>query len=207
MVIASFRSFQILDPIQREPNMPICMPINLTIRAGSVTLVAGPNGVGKSSFLNVIKDSRATAMLWSGEISVRPTSKDILHHPQVAMAQFALPLTMAEIYHWSELSSEPHPLLSGLDLSRPWDSSSGGEKQRVILASLLSRPQTGSEELLLLDEPTNHLDRSSRRQVAKEVARWIASAPTRRAAIVVTHELDLFKSEMTCETFEMTGPL
>lgn len=202
-LLASYRSFQVLDPASRRP---ICAPVNMSIFAGSVTLVCGANGIGKSSLLHATKDSKRTSVPFLGQILVEPAPGNIFHHPQLAMAQFALPLTLSEIYGWSEDASNlASPLLDGLDLSRPWDSSSGGEKQRVILASLLSHSHIGINKLLLLDEPTNHLDGSSRTLIAKELARWIQADAAHRAAIVVTHDTALFKSEMSCLVHEMAA--
>ena len=46
---------------------------------------------------------------------------------------------------------------------RPFDSLSGGEQTKALLALLFSDDQ----HFPLIDEPTNHLDQRSRQQVAK----------------------------------------
>ncbi|RZJ39274.1 MAG: ABC-F family ATP-binding cassette domain-containing protein, partial [Brevundimonas sp.] len=73
--------------------------------------------------------------------------------------------------------------LSGLDLSRPTASLSGGEQTRLRLAALLLDPP----DLLLLDEPTNHLDREGRDRIADLLGRWPGGI------LVVSHDRALLR--------------
>ena len=124
--------------------------------------VVGVNGAGKSTLLKVICDlTEAT----SGECSVGPSI-------QVGyFSQFSLDLLNPENTVLEEISNRlPHAsngyirnllaafLFRGDDVDKKIKILSGGEKSRVVLATLMSN----NNNLLILDEPTNHLDLKSR---------------------------------------------
>lgn len=231
----SLSGVQILDRITNEP---ICAPIETEIRAGDLVLLTGPNGVGKSSLLNVLRNvlrhtprnlqssrnpDQLTATPFRG--SIRASSLDVIleviHHPQLSSARFALPLTLRDV---RDLETDREldvnePLLRGLDLTRPWDTASGGEKQRVILSTTFASASVSggtsgrtfgdttknTASLLLLDEPTNHLDRKARELIADEIVRWVHEPNATRAALVVTHETSIFESKTSTKIIEMLG--
>jgi ATP-binding cassette subfamily F protein 3 len=124
--------------------------------------VVGVNGAGKSTLLKVICDlTEAT----SGECSIGPSI-------QVGyFSQFSLDLLNPDNTVLEEISNRlPHAsngyirnllaafLFRGDDVEKKIKVLSGGEKSRVVLATLMSN----SNNLLVLDEPTNHLDLKSR---------------------------------------------
>ncbi len=124
--------------------------------------VVGVNGAGKSTLLKVIcKLTEATG----GECSVGPSI-------QVGyFSQFSLDLLNPENTVLDEISNRlPHAsngyirnllaafLFRGDDVEKKIKILSGGEKSRVVLATLMS----SNNNLLVLDEPTNHLDLKSR---------------------------------------------
>jgi ATP-binding cassette subfamily F protein 3 len=61
---------------------------------------------------------------------------------------------------------------------------SGGEKSRVLLATLLARPLN----LLILDEPTNHLDFQSRQILLQALARFTGTV------VLVSHDRYFLRS-------------
>lgn len=73
--------------------------------------------------------------------------------------------------------------LSGLDLTRPVGTLSGGERTRLRLAALLLE----QPDLLVLDEPTNHLDGEGRAFIAGVLQRWNGGA------VVVSHDRALLR--------------
>ncbi|MDZ4084585.1 MAG: AAA family ATPase, partial [Bdellovibrionales bacterium] len=110
---------------------------------------------------------------------------------------FALPLSLGDVLSWYRAKEAPVPkLIEGLDLLRPWDSASGGEKQRVLLSGLFTESQpTNSDkdfELLLLDEPGNHLDSQNREELRQQVVQWL-SENSSRSVILVTHDPEVWK--------------
>lgn len=196
--ILQVQDLQILD---RESRRPICEPVNFELNPGEIRLLTGVNGVGKSSLLRAISSTNPLGPAIRGSIKRKPQDLAIHFHPQASALQFAIPVTLADVRSWTtKIITKPTRLLEGLDLSRPWDSSSGGEKQRLLLDSLLSisaEPAPEVFELLLLDEPTNHLDKSARQIVADEIRSWIAGAGKFRAAVIVSHDIALFQSDCT----------
>lgn len=124
--------------------------------------VVGVNGAGKSTLLKVICGLTEAS---SGESSLGPSVK------AGYFSQFSLDLLNPENTVLEEISNRlPHVsngyirnllaafLFRGDDVEKKIKILSGGEKSRVVLATLMSN----NNNLLILDEPTNHLDLKSR---------------------------------------------
>ncbi|MBQ8110154.1 MAG: ABC-F family ATP-binding cassette domain-containing protein [Clostridia bacterium] len=135
--------------------------LNLHLRAGDRVAIIGPNGVGKSTLLNIIVGQLApdcgTVEFGSNvdlgyydqqQARLHP-EKDVLNElwddfPRLEMDRIRGVLALF--------------LLTGDDVFQTVGTLSGGERGRVALAKLMLR----QDNLLLLDEPTNHLDMDSR---------------------------------------------
>ncbi len=134
---------------------------SLQLRLGDRVAIIGPNGVGKSTLLNIIarrlQPDSGTVVFGSNvdmgyyeqhQTRLNP-EKDILNEvwdefPRLEMDRIRSVLALF--------------LFTGDDVFQPIKTLSGGEKGRVSLAKLMLR----HDNLLLLDEPTNHLDMDSR---------------------------------------------
>ncbi len=135
--------------------------LSLHLRAGDRVAVIGPNGVGKSTLLNII-----THRLEKDEGSIQyGANLDMGYYDQQQSSLHPDKDIMSEV--WDDF---PHLdpdrvrgtlalfLLTGEDVFRKVSTLSGGERGRVALSKLMLR----RDNLLLLDEPTNHLDMDSR---------------------------------------------
>lgn len=124
--------------------------------------VVGVNGAGKSTFLKVlagkIKPTKGMARI-GASVKIGYFSQhamDILDPKKTVFdtVQEALPLEGIGVIR--NLCAAF--LFSGDDVDKKIKQLSGGEKSRVVLATLLGQPLN----FLILDEPTNHLDIQSR---------------------------------------------
>jgi iron complex transport system ATP-binding protein len=146
------------------------------LRAGEVTVLAGPNGSGKSTLLRALARLHTPA---SGTVALPDGDARTLDGRAFARRVTLLSqnrpvpggVTVREVVGYGR---HPHrPRWRGADddgaraiawamdvtgvvgmADRPADELSGGELQRVWLASALAQ----DTRVLLLDEPTNHLD-------------------------------------------------
>ena len=136
--------------------------LNTIIKRQSKLAIVGVNGAGKSTLLKVICGQTEPS---EGEVTIGASVKlgyfsqfsfDVLtpEHSVLEEAQKALP-EASDGYLRNLLAAF---LFRGDDVEKKVRHLSGGEKSRLILATLLSQ----NNNLLILDEPTNHLDIQSR---------------------------------------------
>jgi len=157
-----------------------------TLRAGETLVVRGPNGAGKTTLLRVILGRTAPA---AGRVDLQVGPADVRYLPQLANADFHLPMTLADVVRvssrggYDERAALELGLLEARHLRLAWNTASGGERQKTLLTSaLLQNPS-----LLVLDEPMNHLDDQGRRLVRELLGDFVAGG-ARRATVLVSHD-------------------
>lgn len=135
--------------------------LNLHVRSGDRIALIGPNGVGKSTLIKIIKGEQTAD---TGDIRCG-SNVDIGYYDQHQSTLDPDKTVLDEV--WDRFPQMEQSdvrgalglfLFSGDDVFQPIKTLSGGEKGRVALTALMLR----KDNLLLLDEPTNHLDMDSR---------------------------------------------
>jgi ATP-binding cassette subfamily F protein 3 len=139
---------------------PLAKEIQLNVLRGQKICVIGANGIGKSTLLETLSGNVAKL---SGTFEFGYQ----VSHAYFAQEQLTVldreKTVLENLQHKTDLSErEARSLLGsflfrGDDVYKKVEVLSGGEKNRVGLAILLSR----NANFLILDEPTNHLDMSS----------------------------------------------
>jgi iron complex transport system ATP-binding protein len=166
--------------------------------------IAGPNGAGKSTLLGILAGLRAQyrgSCLYRGvEIRRwrrRELARKLAFLPQSVRLEF--PFTAEQVVlmgrapyadGWFESDGDRAAVARAMEStdtrafgSRDFRSLSGGEKQRVILASALAQ----EPETLLLDEPATFLDLKHQLTMYKLLAAWSKTM----LIVAVTHDLNL----------------
>jgi len=132
------------------------------IRRQEKIAVVGVNGAGKSTFLKVITgktESTSGSVTIGANVSIgyfSQLSMDILIEERTVFDTVQEAMPTAHIGTIRNLCGAF--LFRGDDADKRISQLSGGEKSRVVLATLLAQPFN----FLVLDEPTNHLDMQSR---------------------------------------------
>ena len=127
--------------------------LDLNIGPKDRVALIGRNGAGKTTLLKLIA---GTVDSDKGTRSVRPGAKivtleqDPFFTGYATLMDFALHGSDAPPRHEVEAIADQ----LGIDMARPAENASGGERRRAALARALAQ----EPDLLLLDEPTNHLD-------------------------------------------------
>lgn len=178
----------------------------IEVRPGEIHALIGPNGCGKSTTLRLLA---GILPLGRGEVALagRPLARiprhdlarDLAFLPQQVTPLF--PASVAEIVLLGR-----HVRQSGLGIAtprdrevaaralhnfgleayaaRPFDSLSGGERQKALLASVMAQ----EARIVLLDEPTTALDLHHQAELLRILRRAAAEGT---AFLVATHDLTL----------------
>ena len=158
--------------------------------------VVGVNGAGKSTLLKVItgqaesSEGRCTlgASVEVGYFS--QNSLDVLDPKSTVLEEVHSRIPNSTIGYVRNLLGAFK--FSGDDADKRISILSGGEKSRVVLATILSRPVN----FLVLDEPTNHLDIQSREVLLEAIKNFPGTV------MIVSHDRH-FLREVTTRVFEL----
>jgi iron complex transport system ATP-binding protein len=194
----------------REGGRAVLDNVSLGIERGSFTGLLGPNGCGKTTLLKVasgvLRPARGVVRLDGRAIDTIPR-RELARHVAVVPQEThpAFDYTVLEMVLMGR-----HPHLGSFQLEGPHDlevarealvatgtshladrsymTLSGGEKQRVVIASALAQ----EPEVLFLDEPTASLDLRYQLDIASLLARL--NRDRNVTMVLATHDLNLAAS-------------
>ena len=188
--------------------------VDVLVPRGSLTGLLGPNGCGKTTLLKLLSgvlhpergtvafDGRAVRHIPRRELARHIAVVPQETHPAFDYTALEMVL-MGRHPHLGPFQLEgPHDLAVAHDAmaatgtselaDRPYMTLSGGEKQRVVIASALAQ----SPDVLLLDEPTASLDLGYQLEVASLLSRLNRDRGV--TVVLATHDLNLAAS--LCDT-------
>lgn len=175
---------------------PVFSGITGMVRRLDKVAVTGVNGAGKSTLLKVIAgqtDATSGTATVGASVSLGYFSQhslDILNANSTVFEEVFSRVPNPDIGFVRSLLGAF--LFSGDDVHKKISVLSGGEKSRVVLATLLATPRN----FLILDEPTNHLDIKSREVLLKALQDFEGTI------MVVSHDR-FFLRELVNRVFEV----
>ncbi|OII35090.1 thiol reductant ABC exporter subunit CydD [Curtobacterium sp. MMLR14_010] len=167
----------VLDRVTvRRPDVVIG-PVDLHATPGTVVVLAGPSGSGKSSLIAAIRGvlphdgevvvpgaagtTRDDRITWADQ---RPRLVRGTVAENVALSATPVPEAVARALGAAGLGADP-----GLQVGSGGAGLSGGQAQRVALARALYRHDRSGTRLVLLDEPTSALDAEAEARVLQTI--------------------------------------
>ena len=168
--------------------------LDWTVRAGERWGVVGENGSGKSTLIKIIlgliEATDGQSRLGSNVVVGYFAQDTVDLNPDQSPLDYL-------VYEFDLKPPEARNLLgrflfSGDDVFRPVKTLSGGEKNKLVLASLTIL----NPNVLILDEPTNHLDMASREALAEVIREF------KGTLVLISHDRWLLE-QVTDHTLDM----
>ena len=167
---------------------PVFSGVSGVVKRLDKIAVVGVNGAGKSTLLKTICNHTSPT---SGDVNLGASiqlgyfsqhSLDVLDPDKTIYDEIHDRIPQATIGYVRNLLGAF--LFSGDDIYKKISVLSGGEKSRVVLATLLANPVN----FLVLDEPTNHLDIKSREILLKSIQEFDGTV------MIVSHDRHFLRS-------------
>ncbi|WP_124295598.1 thiol reductant ABC exporter subunit CydD [Acetobacter pasteurianus] len=182
-----------------EANRPVLFNVNCTFARGTLSLIMGESGAGKTTLVRLLlgllspvagrivaEDVHgAIHAHWQSSIGWVPQRPCLIHGTVAENLRLANPQadleSLRNVARQADALSFIEALPQGFDtpIGERGVCLSGGQVQRLALARVLLR----NPQILILDEPTAHLDPVSEQCVAAAIAR----AALNRIVIVIAH--------------------
>lgn len=182
---------------------PVLREISLTLQAGALTAILGPNGGGKTTLLHLLLGwlkPRSGALLVNDRLLADLSHRDrsrllglvpqsefipfeftLLEYVLLGRAPYLGPLQMPGRRDVEEARRAIERVGLGSLSKRPVTHMSGGERQLAMIGRALAQHPA----ILLLDEPTSHLDLANRRRVRDVLRQLVADGIT---VVCTTHD-------------------
>jgi ATP-binding cassette subfamily F protein 3 len=167
---------------------PVFSGISGVIQRGEKVAVVGVNGAGKSTFLKVLA-GQTEPSLGSAAIGANVSLGYFSQHAMdVLLPERTIFETVQDALPQANIGTIRNLCAAFLFMGDTVDKQikllSGGEKSRVVLATLLARPLN----FLILDEPTNHLDIQSREILLGALRKFAGTV------VLVSHDRHFLRS-------------
>jgi ATPase subunit of ABC transporter with duplicated ATPase domains len=162
---------------------PLVRGLSFTLNRGEFLAVVGPNGIGKSTLLQIVLGEAAPD---AGRVQLNTRSFSFLS--QLHNREFHIPLRLLDVIQLQLSMPAKIEEVTGLgllttnELDLAWNTASGGERQKTLLTGLLLK----KPDLLLLDEPMNHLDSWTRKTLMDYLS--LITKSKQCAVLMVCHE-------------------
>ncbi|TVR65731.1 MAG: ABC transporter ATP-binding protein [Spirochaetaceae bacterium] len=185
---------------------PVLRNLSLAIPGGTISAILGPNGVGKTTLLNLILGwlrPREGSITLFGRKTAGTTRREMGRTISLVPQDEHIPFEYTTL-DYVLLGRAPHlgPLQApgAADLNVAWEAlervgiahlaerdvaeTSGGEKQLALVARALAQ----EPRILLMDEPTAHLDLKNRRRIVDLIHQLHRDGVT---VVFTTHDPEL----------------